>query len=162
MSPGDFVEMVEPHYIGLVQRLTLVLHDSDDARDVAQESYLRAWRSWDRFDGTDARAWLHTIGLRLAFNRQRGLRRRGLAFGRSARTMPDAAWIPDERVDVWRALGELRPQVRAAILLNVLDGYTQAEIAIMLDAPAGTVASWIAGGKERLRTLLVQPPEVTR
>lgn len=76
--------------------------------------------------------------------------------------MPDAAWIPDDRVDVWRALEELRPQVRAAILLNVLDGYTQAEIAVMLDAPPGTVASWIASGKERLRNLLVQVREVNR
>lgn len=42
-------------------------------------------------------------------------------------------------------------RVRAALLLNVLDGYTQAEIARMLDVPAGTVASWIASGKARLR-----------
>ena len=59
-----------------------------------------------------------------------------------------------ERLDLWQALGDLRPQVRAAILLNVVDGYTQTEIARMLDAPAGTVASWIASGKARLREAL--------
>lgn len=123
MSQGDFADAMDPHYTGLVQRLTLVLHDAEEARDVAQETYLRAWRAWERFDGTDARAWLHTIGLRLAFNQRRG-RNRLSAFLQRHRP-EDAAWIPAERVDLWNALGNLRPQERAALLLNVIDGYTQ-------------------------------------
>jgi DNA-directed RNA polymerase specialized sigma24 family protein len=75
VDPGDFAAAVDRHYPGLVQRLALVLHDAEEAKDVAQETYLRAFQAWNRFDGTDARAWLHTIGLRLAFNR---LRRRRL------------------------------------------------------------------------------------
>jgi RNA polymerase sigma-70 factor (ECF subfamily) len=59
-----------------------------------------------------------------------------------------------ERIDLWRALGELKPQQRAALLLNVVDGYTQAEVGRMLDAPEGTVAGWIADAKRRLRGLL--------
>jgi RNA polymerase sigma-70 factor, ECF subfamily len=158
VSPGDFVENVEPHYAGLVQRLTLVLHDAEEARDIAQDSYLRAWRAWDRFDGGDARAWLHTIALRLAFNRRRRLRNLADALTRSRNSMPQPAWIPADRTDLWDALAELRPHQRAAILLNVLDGYTQAEIATMLDAPPGTVASWIASGKASLRARLAQRP----
>ena len=152
MSPGDFVEMVDPHYAGLVQRLTLVLHDAEDARDVAQETYLRAWRAWGRFEGSDARRWLHTIGLRLAFNRRRSQRRGIALLQRHASTAP--AWVPDQRVDLWTALGDLRAPERAALLLNVLDGYTQAEIATMLGAPPGTVANWIASAKRRVRDAL--------
>ena len=164
MSPGDFVENVEPHYAGLVQRLSLVLHDAEEARDIAQDSYLRAWRAWDRFDGADTRAWLHTIGLRLAFNRRRRLRHFAVALARTRVAAPPPGWVPAERMDLWDALAELRPQQRAAILLNVLDGYTQAEIATMLDARPGTVASWIASGKERLRFRLSHgaPSEVAR
>jgi RNA polymerase sigma-70 factor (ECF subfamily) len=154
VRPGDFVENVEPHYAGLVQRLTLVLHDADEARDIAQDSYLRAWRAWDRFETGDTRAWLYTIGLRLAFNRRRRLRRLADALSRMRATTTEPAWVPAERIDLWEALGELRPQQRAAILLNFLDGYTQAEIAAMLGAPPGTVASWIASAKERLRLRL--------
>lgn len=152
MRPGDFEEMVKPHYAGLVQRLTLVLHDADGGRDAAQDAYLRAWRAWGRFDGTDARAWLHTIGLRVAFNERRNRRRRLRVIGASAMDAPP--WVPHERVDLWAAVGHLRPPERAALLLNVLDGYTQAEIAGMLDAPPGTVASWIASAKRRLRDVL--------
>ena len=130
-----------------------MLHDAEEAEDVAQDAYLRAYRAWERFDGRDERAWLHTIGLRLAFNH---LRRRRLR-DRWRTAAPDAAapaWLAAERVDLWRALGELRPQVRAALLLNVLDGYTQAEVAAMLEVPAGTVASWVSSAKTRLRLAL--------
>jgi RNA polymerase sigma-70 factor, ECF subfamily len=156
MRPGDFADTVDQHYTGLVQRLALVLHDSDEAQDVAQETYMRAWRAWDRFDGTDARAWLHTIGLRLAFNRRRGLKRLSLWLGKQGAASP--AWIPGERIDLWRALSGLRREERAALLLNVIDGYTQAEIAVLLGAPPGTVAGWIANAKRHLRNALADEP----
>ncbi len=146
--PRDFATCVDRHYPGLVRRLTLVLHDGEEAKDVAQEAYLRAYRAWDRFDGTDVRAWLHTIALRLAFS---ALRRRGLWSRFISSHQTDASWVVPDRLPLWEALGGLRPRVRAALLLNVLDGYTQAEIAAMLNVPPGTVASWIASGKARLR-----------
>lgn len=153
MDHAEFAAVVDRHYPGLVQRLTLVLHDAEEAKDVAQETYLRAFQAWDRFDGTDARAWLHTIGLRVAFSQ---LRRRRLWDRWLRARAPEPAWVTPERFDLWRGLAELRPQLRAALLLNVVDGYTQAEIARMLDAPEGTVASWIAAAKRRLRAALAE------
>jgi RNA polymerase sigma-70 factor (ECF subfamily) len=148
---GDFAAAVDRHYPGLLQRLTLVLHDAEEAKDVAQEAYLRAFQAWTGFDGTDERAWLHTIGLRLAFNR---LRRRRLWDRWLRGQRPDPDWVIPERIDLWRALAELKPQQRAALLLNVVDGYTQGEVARMLDAPEGTIASWVSEAKGRLRVLL--------
>jgi DNA-directed RNA polymerase specialized sigma24 family protein len=55
-------------YPFLVRRLTLVLHDGDAGQDVAQAAFARALERRDRFHGGDARGWLYTIGLRLAFN----------------------------------------------------------------------------------------------
>jgi RNA polymerase sigma-70 factor (ECF subfamily) len=148
---GDFAFAVDRHYPGLVQRLTLVLHDAEEAKDVAQDAYLSAFKAWNSFDGTDARAWLHTIGLRLAFNR---LRRRR-AWARWLQAHPArASWVLPERLDLWAGLAELRPGQRAALLLNVVDGYTQAEIARILEVPEGTIASWVAEAKRRLRVIL--------
>src|SRR4029078_5868226 len=76
-----FEAAVRPHYAPLIRRLVLVLGDPHDAEDVAQDTYLSALRSWERFDGTDVRAWLYTIGLRLAFNHRRGRRRWLAAIG---------------------------------------------------------------------------------
>lgn len=147
----DFADAVAPHYAGLVRRLTLVVGDRESASDLAQEAYLRAYRAWDRFDGRDVRAWLHTIGLRLAFN-ERDRRRRFLGFfGRRTEREP---WVDAADTELSEALAALRREHRAALLLNAVDGYTQAEIAQMLDVSPGTVASWISRAKTHLREAL--------
>jgi RNA polymerase sigma-70 factor (ECF subfamily) len=145
-----FEAAVEPHYASLVRRLVLVLGDEHDAEDIAQDAYLRAFQSWQRFDGVDVRAWLYTIGLRLAFNHLRGRRRWLAAIGR-VETRP---WTDPADPDLWAAIGSLDARTRSALLLNVVDGYTQAEIAAMLAVPEGTVASWISRGRATLRQAL--------
>ncbi len=148
----DFTDAVAPHYAGLVRRLTLVVGDHESASDLAQEAYLRAYRAWDRFDGRDARAWLHTIGLRLAFN-ERDRQRRFLGlFGRRTEIEP---WVDARDTGLSEALAGLRREHRAALLLNAVDGFTQAEIASMLEISPGTVASWISRAKAHLREALI-------
>ncbi len=142
-----FEAAVRPHYANLVRRLVLVLGDPHDAEDVAQDAYLKAYRSWDRFDGVDVRAWLYTIALRLAFNQLRGRRRWLAAIGR----IEPRPWADPADPDLSAALGTLDVRTRSALLLNLVDGYTQAEIARMLSVPEGTVASWISRGRATLR-----------
>ncbi|HYN48723.1 MAG TPA: RNA polymerase sigma factor [Candidatus Nanopelagicales bacterium] len=151
-DPDAFEAAVRPHYGPLTRRLTVVLGNEHDAEDVAQDAYLRAFRSWDRFDGTDVRAWLYTIALRLAFNH---VRRRRRWLGILGRTEP-APWTDPSDPDLWDALRGLDARTRAALLLNVLDGYTHREIAAMFEVPEGTVASWISRGRVALRAELGQ------
>ncbi len=146
-----FEAAVAPHYPGLVRRLTAVIRDPDAAQDLAQEAFLRAYRAWDRFDGTDARGWLHTIGLRLAFN-ERDRRRRWAGLFGSTREV--AGWVAPDDLRLHDALAGLKREHRAALLLNAVDGYTQAEIAAMLEVPAGTIASWLSRSKAHLREVL--------
>ncbi len=149
-DPATFEAAVRPYYAPLVRRLVVVLGDEHDAEDVAQDAYLRAFRAWDRFDGADVRAWLYTIALRLAFNQ---VRRRRRWLGILGRAEP-APWTDRSDPDLWDALRRLDGRTRAALLLNVLDGYTQREIGAMFDVPEGTVASWISRGRAALRTEL--------
>ncbi len=146
-----FAQAVAPHYTGLVRRLTVVIGDHEAALDLAQETYLRAFRAWNRFDGTDVRAWLHTIGLRLAFN-ERSRRNRWRQLLRPRRETQ--TWVTGRDLDLHAALAELRVEHRAALLLNVVDGYTHAQIGEMLGVPAGTVGSWIFRAKQHLRVAL--------
>jgi RNA polymerase sigma-70 factor, ECF subfamily len=151
-SSEAFEAAVAHHYPGLVRRLTVVLGgDAEAGLDMAQETFARAYRAWDRFDGTDARAWLHTIGLRLAFNE----RNRRLRWGRLlGRTPTEPTWVAPEDHGLHEALRGLRPEHRAALLLTVVDGYTQAEVAAMLDVAPGTIASWVSRSKAHLREAL--------
>jgi RNA polymerase sigma-70 factor (ECF subfamily) len=149
-SDDAFESAVAQHYAGLVRRLTAVIRDTEAAKDLAQEAYLRAYRAWDRFDGTDPRGWLHTIVLRLAFNERRR-RRRWSWLGQTGTAMTS---LQPADLDLHHALRALRPEHRAALLLSVVDGYTQAEIADMLEVAPGTVASWVSRAKAHLRETL--------
>ena len=146
-----FEDAVAVHYPGLVRRLTAVVGDPEAARDLAQEAYLRAYRSWDKFDGRDPRAWLHTIGLRLAFNERDRRRRWSALFGGRR---DKVTFVHPDDLDLHRALSALRREHRAALLLSAVDGYTQSEIAEMLGVPPGTVATWLSRAKAQLREAL--------
>ena len=149
---ASFAAATVPLYDGLVRRLVLVLGDTHEAEDIAQDAYLRAFSAWDKFDRHNVRGWLYTIALRLAFNRLRRHRRWKAIL---QRTLP-APWSDQADPDLWLALQRLEPRTRAALLLNVLDGYTQAEIAAMFDVAEGTVASWTSRARRSLRNALEQ------
>jgi RNA polymerase sigma-70 factor (ECF subfamily) len=136
-------------YPALTRRLALVLRSADDAEDVAQAAFLRALEQRQRFTGGDVRAWFYTIGLRLAFNE---LRKRRSAPEHTSADEPSWAMATDP--DLWLALADLPVEHRAALILNVLEGYSQDEIGRILGVPAGTVASWLSRTKARLRVRL--------
>jgi RNA polymerase sigma-70 factor (ECF subfamily) len=150
VESSQFESAVAPLYAALVRRLVLVLGNTDEAQDIAQDAYLQAFRAWERFNGPDVRAWLYTIALRLAFNQIRR-RRRWIAAIRRVDPKP---WRDPADPDLWAALEDLDPRTRSALLLNVVDGYTQVEIGEMLSVPVGTVSSWISRGRARLREAL--------
>jgi RNA polymerase sigma factor (sigma-70 family) len=136
-------------YPGLARRLALVLRDAADAEDVAQTAFARALEHRHRFTSGDARAWLYTIALRLAFNELRRRRR-----SRSSNNAVEPSWAMETDPDLWLAIGQLEPQQRAALLLNILDGYTHVEIGLMLGVRPGTVSSWLSRARARLRETL--------
>jgi RNA polymerase sigma-70 factor, ECF subfamily len=146
---ADLESELVASYPGLVRRLALVLRDGGEAEDVAQAAFARALERRRLFAGGDARAWLYTIGLRLAFNE---LRRRRPTVSLQEADQP--TWAMSSDPDLWLALAELEPRQRAALLLSVLDGYTHQEIGRMLGVRPGTVSSWLSRAKDRLRVLL--------
>ncbi len=133
----------------LARRLTVVLRDPDEAQDIAQSAFARALERRHRFRGGDVRAWLYTIGIRLALNELRR-RRRLVALSEVA----EPIWAMASEPDLWIALAQLDPPHRAALVLSTLDGYTHAEIAGILGVREGTVSSWLSRSKDRVRAIL--------
>jgi len=139
------------HEAWLVSRLALVVGDREEARDLAQQAFLRAVEKWDGEGDTEGvMRWVSVVGLRLALNERRRRRRWGFFPIEDA----DSTWALRTDPDLWRALAKLDRRTRAALVLSVLDGYTQAEIATALEVPRGTVASWISRGRVVLRATL--------
>jgi RNA polymerase sigma-70 factor (ECF subfamily) len=138
------------HRGALVRRLALVVGDVQEAEDLAQVALLRAAERWPFPSADDAARWLAVVGLRLAVDERRRRRRWGFLPVRET----DQEWAMTTDPDLWTALAGLDRRTRAALILTVLDGYTQDEVAAAFGVPRGTVASWLSRGKSRLRAVL--------
>ncbi|HEY5487461.1 MAG TPA: RNA polymerase sigma factor [Candidatus Limnocylindrales bacterium] len=135
------------HMPWLHRRIALIVGDPDEAQDLAQEAFARALERWPIGSHDDVARWLATVGIRLAIDEMR--RRHRWGFLQLHDT--DAAWAMSTDPDLWRAISGLEPAVRAALLLTVLDGYTQEEVAEALGVARGTVSSWLSQARDRLR-----------
>jgi len=128
----------------------LVLHDAALAEDIAQESFLAAIRSLDRFDRRRPFGpWLHRIVVNRAIDaaRARSLRRETELTEHA--TDAEEHEPPDR--ELLAALARLPPDQRAVIVLRHLLGYTPGEIARTLDLPRGTVNSRLRRGLDTMR-----------
>ncbi len=150
VASGSLAEAFDRHRDWLVRRLALVVGDAEEARDLGQEAFVRAAEHWPLPAGRDAARWLATVGLRLAIDERRRRRRWGFLPVRET----DATWAMGADPDLWTAMSKLDRRTRAALVMTVLDGFTQDEAAEMLGVPRGTVASWLSRGRDRLRPLL--------
>ncbi|MBI5627689.1 MAG: sigma-70 family RNA polymerase sigma factor [Candidatus Rokubacteria bacterium] len=164
-----FEPLVEK-YRQRVWRLALhILRDREEALDVAQETFVRAFQSIREFRGQSAfYTWVFRIAVNLATDRHRKTAARARAFGAEAvpeeeweRVMPDPAARPDleatraeERAKITRALDALPRNHRTIIMLSDIEGLSYREIAEVLRCPIGTVMSRLHNARKRLRALL--------
>jgi RNA polymerase sigma-70 factor (ECF subfamily) len=146
----DLDSAYRAHRDWLVRRLALIVGDAEEARDLAQEAFVRLTEHRPLSDTSEPARWLSTVGIRLAIDERRRRHRWGFLGLRET----DATWAMSVDPDLWRALSRLDRRTRAAIVLTTLDGYSQDEVASILGAPRGTVASWISRGRDRLRAEL--------
>lgn len=143
-------EAVRAHRAWLVRRLALIVRDVDEAEDLAQQTFLRAAERWPFPPEQDVARWLAVVGVRLAIDEQRRRRRWGFLAIRET----DQVWAMSTDPDLWRALAGLDRRTRAALVMTVLDGFSQDEVAAAFGVPRGTVASWLSRGRARLRGVL--------
>lgn len=167
----EFEAVALVHLDALYRSALRLTHNRSEAEDLVQETCLRAFRSFHRFNpGTNCRAWLFTI-LRNAFlNRIRQAGRDVLAgesgdlestaFPSVAETLP-ARGHPDEEFfqtvlhgDVDRALKALPLLFREVVILADLEGLAYKEIAQVVGCPIGTVMSRLSRGRGLLRQAL--------
>ncbi|HUL15418.1 MAG TPA: RNA polymerase sigma factor [Terriglobales bacterium] len=149
-------ESLLPECAPLVFRVARgVLRNDADAEDVAQESLLRAYRSFHRLrDRQKFRSWIVRITFRLALDRLRSVRRRGVREANWLReSLPPTNSSPaggDFQAELDRALAELPEKQRLALLLSAMEGHTIEEVAALLAVPVGTVKSRLFVAKKHL------------
>ena len=147
-SPSAIEALYRAHWQRAYRAAYLVVHDAAGAEDIAQEAFLAAVRSLDRFDRRRPFGpWLHRIVVNRAIDWARARMLRREVELEDVHHRGDAA---RESPELLRALAELPPEQRAVIVLRHLLEYTPREIADLLDLPRGTVNSRLRRGLDRL------------
>jgi RNA polymerase sigma-70 factor (ECF subfamily) len=150
---GDALEkLFRAHWPRAYRAALLVVGDAAAAEDIAQESFLAAVRSLDRFDRRRPFGpWLHRIVVNRAidFTRARRLRRE-IDLERIAEPAGAERELDSRAEEIAVALSSLGPEQRAVIVLRYLLEYTPGEIAEILGLPRGTVNSRLRRGLDRL------------
>jgi len=147
------------------------LGDADEAADAAQDAFVRAWRALPKFRGDCAfSTWIHRIAVNVARDCQARRRNAPLAFSTlQNEDEPDfAERAPDDpnarpaetavrlerQTAVRRALAELAPHHRIALVLFDIEGHSYEEVATILKLPMGTVKSRLNRARLALREKL--------
>jgi RNA polymerase sigma-70 factor (ECF subfamily) len=166
-SREAFDELVRRHQASIVSLARALTRGSADAEDIAQEVFVRAWRSVRGFRGESTfRTWLHRVALNVIHSHHGRLARIRRVFRiRTGATEGEdvidrAADSGDLESDVVlrdaidKALATLPEELRVAVTLRDVQGLDYREIAKVLDVPIGTVESRIFRGRQRLQPLL--------
>ena len=136
-----------------------VLRHRQDAEDVAQEAFAKAFRSFRQLrDRERFRAWLVRMTWRLAIDRQRSERRRAMRemapAGPAGPSMEETLHARRRLVQVWRAIDGLPDKLRVVIVLAAIEGHDIQEVSRLLRLPAGTVKSRLFLARKRLQESL--------
>ena len=157
-----FAELVRRHQGKLRAFLMRFTGDHSIVDDIAQMSLIKAHRAIGDFRGGGSfRSWLFAIAYR-EFLQQR---RREVATQRIAERVSETtvnaevAPAAELSMDLRSALLRLSENERASLLLCDAAGFTHAEAAAALSAPLGSVKSWVARGRDRMRAILSPPEE---
>lgn len=147
------------------------LGNAEDAQDVAQDAFIRAWLALPKFRlQAKFRTWLYRIVLNLCYNRFPRLRRELIALiDGDITNMPDAAIesglivrieMDEQRAFLHRQIDELPDHYRMLISLRYQDELSYNEIARITDLPVGTVKTGLFRAKERLRQAVLELQEM--
>ena len=167
-----FEELMQSHESRIYAIALRMMGNREDAQDCAQEAMVRIYRAMGSFKGQSALAtWIYRITMNTCLDE---LRRRKARKVTSLDSLVDNGWSPTDtgdtpeehglRVEKQNALNQaiqsLPDDMRAAIILRDVKGYSYDEIASILDANVGTIKSRISRGREKLREILSKQSEL--
>jgi RNA polymerase sigma-70 factor (ECF subfamily) len=162
-TPPSWDEVVRTHSARVYRLAYRLTGDRHDAEDLTQEVFVRVFRSLNSYTPGTFEGWLHRITTNLfldSVRRKAKIRFEGLAEDAADRLAgkeptPAQAYFDNHLdADIERALNELAPEFRAAVVLCDIEGLSYEEIAATLGVKLGTVRSRIHRGRSQLRAAL--------
>lgn len=160
---ATFEDVVLPHLDSAYNLARWLTRNEQDAEDIVQEAYLRAFRYFPSFHGGGARAWLMKIVRNTCYTWMDATRllRNSVEFDENVFAAdgrepdPEQTLLRNDNAGlVRRALKDLPANFREVLVLRELEGMSYREIAEITGVPTGTVMSSLSRGRGRLREAL--------
>lgn len=171
--PEAFDELVTRYRTRIFAMIYNMVHNEQDAWDLAQDSFVKAWRSIKRFRGRSSfYTWIYRIVMNVTIDwlRKKQIKGPGVEFDEAvqlqqidpaSRTVPKADPLPQARMErseirarIDDAIKELSPDHRAVILMKEIEEMQYHEIAETLGCSIGTVMSRLFYARKKLQSLL--------
>jgi len=174
-AKGDasaFNELLTAHEKKMYAVCLRMCGNHEDAQDCLQESMLRVYRSISGFKGQSSfSTWLYRVTMNTCLDE---LRRRKSKPVTSLDGLLESGWSPsddfdtpehhavasEKRAEIQKSISELPEDMRAAVVLRDIQGFSYDEIAQMLGINVGTIKSRISRGREKLREKFLAKPEL--
>ncbi len=159
----EFESVALPLLPDLYRTASAMLRNQTEAKDLVQDVYLHAWKSFHRFQaGTNCRGWVFQILFhRLHHHRRKLLRFRLLSENEQFRedNLVAEMEVPERLTDaeVLAALDVLSPEHREVVLMADVEQFSCREVSEMLGIPMGTVMSRLSRARTKLRVTLAGP-----
>jgi len=168
-----FDELVTRYRTRVFGMIYNMVHSEQDAWDLAQDSFLKAWKSIKRFRGRSSfYTWIYRIVMNVTIDwlRKKQIKGAGTEFDDAiqlrqvdpaSKTVPKTEALPHEtmerdeiRVRIDKAIAQLSPEQRAVILMKEIEGMQYHEIAEALGCSIGTVMSRLFYARKKLQNTL--------
>jgi RNA polymerase sigma-70 factor (ECF subfamily) len=158
---AEFERVIIPHLNSAYNLARWLIRNEQDAQDVVHDSFLRAHRYFESFDGTDARAWLLGIVRNASFSFLRGSKGQQIKTNEdldvqcSREASPERAMMLKEDLQALRdCIEALPPEYREAVVLRELEELSYKEISTAAGIALGTVMSRLNRARIRLEDCL--------
>src|SRR5881394_3691851 len=152
----SFEAAMLPHLDAAHNLARWLLRNEQDAQDVVQEAYLRAFRSFSGFHGTNGRAWLLTIVRNTSYTLLKKNRAVDFTtpFDEEIHATGHESVSPATILEHREAMDELPAEFREILALRHQEGLSYKEIADIAQIPLGTVMSRLARARDKLKEYL--------
>lgn len=156
----EYAKLVNRYHFGLIIHCERLVGDRDDAEDIAQEAFLKAYNSLSKFEGHQSKfsTWLYRIATNLAFDHLRKRKKwvKVEDIEAIAKTTEPAFIKEEERVAIRLAVSKLTPpEYRKVIEEYYWHGLSYDQIAKKMNKPTGTIGTYIRRAKLQLKEDLI-------
>ncbi len=160
-----FTMLFEHFHTAICTYLAHMVGNAEEGRDLAQETFLRAWKSLPRLhEVLSFKVWLYQIATNVGYSH---LRRRRLTFWVGQEELEEgkidtqlSVSGPEERVSeteiVQHTLAQVSPKQRTCLILRIILGFSQKEVAEMLGISETSVGAYVCRGREQFRLVYLR------